>query len=308
VQQNKRAEFALFSPQAGMSYRALVERAALLEKLDYHSLWLVDHMWTRAMPDLDHLECITAMSALAAETKTLRIGTLVLCQSYRNPALLAKSLCTIDQISNGRLEIGIGAGWMDEEYRAYGYEFPPIAVRLKQMEETLQILKAMFSEKRTTFEGSYYRVLDAPNNPKPVQKPHPPITIGGSGEKVMLRLVARYADRWNLPAGYRSFEDKLLALKGHCQAVGRDLDTIEISEQLLVCIGRNEEEVEQKWKLAKGLKPFVYTGIKGTPTQLIEALNERVRKGITMFTIFFSDFAPPETIELFAREVMPAFA
>jgi len=308
VKQANRVEFGLFSPQAGMSYQALLERATLLEKLGYHSMWLVDHMWTRAMPDLNHLECMAALSALAARTEELRLGVMVLCHSYRNPALLAKSLCTIDEISNGRLEVGMGAGWMEEEYRAYGYEFPPIAVRLKQLEETLQILKAMFTDKRTNFEGRYHRVTDAPNNPKPIQKPHPPITVGGSGEKVMLRLVARYADRWNIPSGYRSLDDKLLALKGHCQAVGRDFNTIEISEQLLVCIGRSEEEVEQKWKLAKGLKPFVYTGIKGTPPQIIEALNQRVDKGIKMFTIFFSDFAPPETIELFAREVMPAFA
>ncbi len=303
-----KVEFGLFSPQAGMSYQALLERAALLEKLGYHSMWLVDHMWTRAMPDLDHLESMAALSALAARTEKLRLGVLVLCHSFRNPALLAKSLCTIDQISGGRLEIGMGAGWMEEEYRAYGYEFPPIAVRLKQFEETLQILKAMFTTKRANFDGRYHRVIDAANNPKPVQQPHPPITVGGSGEKVMLRLVARYADRWNIPAGYRSLDDKLLAFKNHCQAVGRTLDTIEISEQLLVCIGRGEDEAEQKWKLAKGLKPFVYTGIKGSPAQIIEALNQRIAKGIRMFTIFFSDFAPPETIELFAREVMPAFA
>jgi F420-dependent oxidoreductase-like protein len=308
VKQANRIEFGLFSPQAGMSYQALLERAALLEKLGYHSLWLVDHMWTRAMPDLDHLESMATLSALAARTEKLRLGVMVLCHSFRNPALLAKSLCTIDHISNGRIEVGMGAGWMEEEYRAYGYEFPPIAVRLKQLEETLQILKAMFTDKRTNFEGRYHRVSDAPNNPKPVQKPHPPITVGGSGEKVMLRLVARYADRWNIPSGYRSLDDKLLAFRNHCQAVGRALDTIEISEQLLVCIGRSEAEVEQKWKLAKGLKPFVYSGIKGTPAQIVEALNQRVSKGIRMFTIFFSDFAPRETIELFAREVMPAFA
>jgi F420-dependent oxidoreductase-like protein len=305
---SKKAQFALFSPQAGQSWHQLEERAHRCEKLGYHSIWLVDHMWTRAMPDLDHLECMAALSALAARTEKLRLGVMVLCHSYRNPALLAKSLCTIDEISNGRLEVGMGAGWMEEEYRAYGYEFPPIAVRLKQLEETLQILKAMFTDKRTNFEGRYHRVTDAPNNPKPIQKPYPPITVGGSGEKVMLRLVARYADRWNIPSGYRSLDDKLMAFKGHCQAVGRDFNTIEISEQLLVCIGRSEDEVEQKWKLAKGLKPFVYTGIKGTPPRIVEALNQRVGKGIKMFTIFFSDFAPPETIEMFAREVMPAFA
>lgn len=304
----RKAEFGLFSPQAGMTFKGLVERAQLAERLDYHSLWLVDHFWTRGMPDLDHLECLTAMSGLAAHTHKLRIGSLVLCHSFRNPALLAKSLTTIDQISNGRLEIGLGAGWMDEEYRGYGYDFPPAGVRLKQLEEGLQILKALFTEKRTNFKGRYYSVADALNNPKPVQKPHPPITIGGSGEKVMLRLVAKYADRWNCPAGYDSFERKLGVLKEHCEAVGRDINSINISEQLLVCMGKDEAEVEQKWKIAQRLKPFSITGIKGTPSQLVAALRDRVSLGITHFAIFFSDFAPPQTVETFAHEVMPAFA
>ena len=303
-----KVEFAVFSPQAGQTTKALFDRAAQCEKLGYHSLWLVDHFWTRGMPDLDHVEALTMMAALAARTETLRIGTLVLCNSYRNPALLAKSLTTIDQISNGRLEIGIGAGWMDEEYRAYGYDFPDIPIRLKQFEEGLQILKAMLGpEKKPSFKGKYYSIDGAMNNPKPVQKPHPPITIGGSGEKVMLKLVAKYADRWNCPAGYESFEHKFNVLKEHCKKVGRNLDEIDISEQLLVCIGNNDAEVEQKWKMAQNLKPFSITGIKGTPAQLIEQLKNRVKMGITTFTIFFSDFAPPATLELFAKAVMPAF-
>jgi F420-dependent oxidoreductase-like protein len=302
-----KVDFAIFSPQAGMSWNALADRAALAEKLGYHSLWLVDHMWTRGMPDLDHHECIALMAALAARTQKLRIGTLVICNSYRNPALLAKSLTTIDHVSNGRLEIGLGAGWMDEEYRAYGYEFPSMGRRLRQLEEGLQVLKAMFTEKRATFKGRYYTVDEAPLNPKPVQKPHPPILIGGSGEKVMLRIVAKYADRWNCPAGYDSFEQKLNVLKDHCKAVGRDIASITISEQLLICMGATPDEVEQKWKMATRF-PFAKTGIKGTPREIVTQLRERVAKGITMFTIFFSDFAPPPTLETFARDVMPAFA
>jgi F420-dependent oxidoreductase-like protein len=302
-----KVEFALFSPQAGQTTKALFERAALCEKLAYHSLWLVDHFWTRGMPDLDHVEALTMMAGLAARTEKIRIGTLVLCNSYRNPALLAKSLTTIDHISNGRLEVGIGAGWMDEEYRAYGYEFPETPVRLKQLQEGLEILKAMLGpDKKPSFKGKYYSIDGAANNPKPVQKPVP-ITIGGSGEKVMLKLVAKYADRWNCPAGYDSFERKFNVLKDHCKKVGRNLDEINISEQLLVCIGKNDAEVEQKWKAAQGLKPFSITGIKGTPTQLIQELKNRVKMGITTFTIFFSDFAPPATLELFAKEVIPAF-
>lgn len=301
-------EFALFTPQAGMSFRTLVDRCILGEKLGYHSFWLVDHFWNRGIPDADELECATTMSALAARTTKLRIGSLVLCNSFRNPALLAKMLSSIDNISDGRLEIGIGAGWMGEEFTGYGYEFAPVGTRLRQLDEALQIMNLMFTETKATFHGRYFNIQDAYNSPKPVQKPHPPITIGGSGEKVMLRIVAKYADRWNCPAGYRSFEHKLNVLHEHCRAIGRDPKSINVSEQLLVCIGATEAEVEEKWKTAQRLRPFSFTGIKGTPPQVVEALKNRVKQGITFFTIIFGDYGPPQTVELFAREVMPAFA
>ena len=241
-------------------------------------------------------------------TEKIRLGALVLCNSFRNPALLTKSLTTIDHISNGRLEIGLGAGWMEEEYRGYGYEFPSTGTRLRQLEEGLQIMKLLFSEKRANFDGRYYKLNEALNSPKPVQQPHPPITIGGSGEQVMLKIVAKYADRWNIPAGYKDFNHKFNVLKEHCKTVGRDVNSINVSEQLLVCIGANEAEVEEKWKLAQRMRPFSTTGIKGTPAQVVDQLRDRVKMGITFFTILFGDFGPPATLDLFAREVIPAFA
>jgi F420-dependent oxidoreductase-like protein len=301
-------DFAFWSPQAGATVKTLLDRAEMAERLGYHSFWLVDHFWTIGMPEVDLLEAVTMMSALAARTERVRIGTLVLCNSFRNPALLAKSLTTIDHISNGRLEVGLGAGWMEQEYRAYGYEFPSVGTRLRQLEEGLQILKAMFTENRANFKGRYYTVTDAPNNPKPVQKPHPPIMIGGAGEKVMLRLVAKYADRWNCPAGYRDFKKTLGVLHEHCRAVGRDPKDITVSEQLMVCIGANRAEADQKWEMAKGRKPFSFTAVKGTPDEVVKQLREHVSWGVTMFTMMFADMAPPQTVELFAREVMPAFA
>ena len=303
-----KVEFAFWSPQAGATVKTLLDRAEMAERLGYHSFWLVDHFWTLGMPDLDLLEAVTMMSALAARTERVRIGTLVLCNSFRNPALLAKSLTTIDHISNGRLEVGLGAGWMEQEYRANGYEFPSVGTRLRQLDEGLQILKAMFTENRANFKGRYYTVTDAPNNPKPVQKPHPPIMIGGAGEKVLLRLVAKYADRWNCPAGYRDFKKTLGVLHEHCRAVSRDPKDITVSEQLMVCIGANKAEADQKWEMAKGRKPFSFTAVKGTPDEVVKQLREHVSWGVTMFTMMFADMAPPQTVELFAREVMPAFA
>ena len=303
-----KVEFAFWSPQAGATVKTLLDRAEMAERLGYHSFWLVDHFWTLGMPDLDLLEAVTMMSAIAARTERVRIGTLVLCNSFRNPALLAKSLTTIDHISNGRLEVGLGAGWMEQEYRANGYEFPSVGTRLRQLDEGLQILKAMFTENRANFKGRYYTVTDAPNNPKPVQKPHPPIMIGGAGEKVLLRLVAKYADRWNCPAGYRDFKKTLGVLHEHCRAVSRDPKDITVSEQLMVCIGANKAEADQKWEMAKGRKPFSFTAVKGTPDEVVKQLREHVSWGVTMFTMMFADMAKPQTVELFAREVMPAFA
>ena len=303
-----KAEFGIFSPQAGMSFKALLDRTTQAEKLGYHSIWLVDHFWQMRAPEVDHHECLALLSGLSARTERIRIGSLVICNSFRNPALLTKALTTIDHISNGRLEIGLGAGWMDEEYRGYGYEFPSTGTRLRQLEEGLQIMKLLFTEKRANFDGRYYKLHEALNSPKPLQQPHPPITIGGSGEKVMLKIVAKYADRWNIPAGYKSFDHKFNVLKEHCKAVGRDINSINVSEQLLVCVGANDNEVEEKWKVAQRLRPFSTTGIKGTPPQIVEQLRERVKMGITFFTILFGDFGPPATIELFAREVIPAFA
>ena len=300
--------FGIFSPLSGLTFDSLTARADLAERLGYHSIWLDDHMWTRGVPEIDHLDCVPALAAVAARTERLRLGTLVICNAYRNPAMLAKSLCAVDQISKGRLDVGLGIGWMKEEFTAYGFEYPKVGVRLKQLEESLQILKAMFTEPKATFKGRYYSVTDAYNNPKPVQKPHPPITIGGAGKKVMLRIIAKYADRWNIPGGYPDIADLTATLKGHCEAVGRDFNQIEISEQLLVCMGASAEEVERKWQAASRMRPFASTAIKGTPPELVAALKDRIAKGVRTFIVFFSDGSSPQTIEMFAKEVMPAFA
>jgi len=165
----------------------------------------------------------------------------------------------------------------------------------------------MFTEPKATFKGRYYSVTDAFNNPKAVQKPRPPITIGGAGKKVMLRLVATYADRWNIPGGYPDIADLTATLKGHCAAAGRDFTEIEVSEQLLVCMGASAEEVERKWQVASRMRPFATTAIKGTPPELVTALKDRIAKGVRTFIIFFSDGSAPQTIEMFAKEVMPSF-
>ena len=290
-----------------MDYRSVLERTLLAERLGYHSVWLQDHLWQLRVPELDHPEAIATM---AARTDRIRIGNLVLCNSYRNPALLAKTLSTIDQLSDGRLEIGIGAGWFRREYEAYGYEFPSTGVRLAQLDEALQIMNLLFTQTAPSFSGRHYKIDRAYNFPKPTQKPRPPITIGGKGEQVLLRLVARYADRWNaVVSSAGEFDHKLRVLKQHCDSVGRDFHTLEISEQVLIFLGATEADVQRMWDEA-GRHPLVaemreVSAIRGVPAAVAEQLRERERRGVQMLILWFADFGLPETIELFAREVMP---
>lgn len=308
-----RVKFGLFAPQVAVPFAAVRERAQLADRLGFHSIWFVDHMWSRGLPDLDHLEAWTLMSATAAVTERLGIGTLVLCNSYRNPALLAKMASSLDNVSNGRLLLGLGSGWMDEEYRAYGYSFPSARVRVEQLDEALTIIKLLFTQSRASFQGKYYAVEDAVNNPKPVQKPHPPILIGGAGEKRLLRVVAEHADIWNCPNNAASeLERKLDVLKRHCDAIGRDPQTIEVSEQCVVVLGRDEQDLRHKLEFAKRALGAVFdidnTALRGTPDQLVDAIQARSRQGVTFFTILFGDLNQPETLELFAQKVAPAFA
>jgi F420-dependent oxidoreductase-like protein len=303
--------FGLFFPQVGLPFEQIRDRAQLADRLGYDSILFVDHMWSRGLPQLDHLEAWTVMTATAALTERLRIGALVLCNSYRNPALLAKMASSLDVVSKGRLVFGIGAGWMDEEYRAYGYRFPPTRERIDQMEEGLEVIRRLFTEESATFQGKYYSVHDAVNLPKPVQKPHPPILIGGAGERFLLKVVARHADIWNCPNNHaKDLPRKLVVLRKHCASVGRNPDEIQVSEQCLVVIGRTERQAKEKWAAAKRLFGSVFDlslAFRGTPEQVIEQLQKRVSEGVTLFTLLHGDFHAPESLELFAEKVFPAF-
>jgi F420-dependent oxidoreductase-like protein len=302
----------VFLPQAGLDFAALSERAAACEQAGLHSLWLADHMWARGLPDLDYLEIWTTLAALAMRTTRLRLGPLVLCNSYRNPALVAKMASTFDRISGGRLELGIGAGWMDEEYRGYGYHFPSARVRIEQLEEGLEVMRRLFVEPRSTFQGKYYALDDAPNNPRPLQSPVP-ITIGGAGEQLLLKVVAKYADRWNCPMNAaHELPHKLEVLRSHCAEVGRDPAAITVSEQVLVVLGSDDADFAQRWATAKqllgGFADLDAVAVRGTPDAVADGLRAKAAKGVQLFTIMFGDFAPPETIRLFGERVLPALA
>lgn len=306
MEQAKRANFGLMFSQSGLNADTLMARARLADKFDYHSVWVADHFWPAVQAERDQLECLTLMSAMAACTERVRIGSTVICYAFRNPGLLAKSLCSIDQLSHGRLEIGLGAGYREDEFTGYGYEFPPVPVRLRQFEEAVQILKAMFVEPKVTWRGKFYNLTDALNNPKPVQKPHPPITIGGGGRKVMLRLVAKYADAWNFGGANPYFDELLATLKGHCEAIGRDFNTLRISEVVIVSLGRTEQEAQEKFRAIQSTMRAAPNAIVGTADQVIADFKRRIAKGVSLFMMHFAEGHTAEALERFSKEVLPA--
>ncbi|MCX8072704.1 MAG: TIGR03560 family F420-dependent LLM class oxidoreductase [Candidatus Binatia bacterium] len=306
----KPLRFGLFLPQVGQTWEGIRERVVTADRLGFDSVWFVDHMWMRGLPDLDHLEAWTLMSAAASITERIRIGTLVLCNSYRNPAFLAKMASSLDQVSGGRFVLGIGAGWMEEEYHAYGYPFPPARVRIEQLEEAIHVIKRLFTQDRATFQGKYYSVAEAVNRPKPKQQPHPPILIGGAGERRLLRVVAEHANIWNCPNNVAAqLPQKLAVLRRHCEAVGRPFEEIEISEQCVFITGKTPAEVEEKTTAARALLGSVWDldrAYRGTPEQLVEIFRQREQQGVTFFIGLFGDLNQRESLELFAKEVIPA--
>ncbi len=198
------------------------ERWRAIETLGFDSAWLFDHfMTTSKVPDHTYLEAWTALAALAMVTSRVGLGILVSGNTYRPPALLAKEAVTVDHISNGRLTIGLGAGWHEPEHRAYGFFFPSPVERVARFEESLQVIRALLTEERATFAGRYYQLEDAPFEPKPVRPTGIPIVVGTSGER-MLRLVARYADSWNMVGSPEEIAERGKVLLDACAAIGRD--------------------------------------------------------------------------------------
>jgi len=302
--------FGVTLPQFGATWSEVKEVALAAEEAGFDSVWVADHFF--GVGSGDPLEAWTEMTAVAAITRRVELGFLVLCNSYRPPALLAKMAVTLDHISDGRLILGYGAGWFVMEYEAYGYDFPTVGVRLAQLEEGLQVLKAMWTEDAPTFHGRYYRIDGARCEPRPVRRPHPPILIGGAGEKVLLRLAARYADVWNnLGMFHRELPHKLGVLRAHCERIGRDVREIEVSQQTIGAIAlsrddarRRTEAVHQEIGFLTGAPELCPTG---TPDEIVARLRQSIAMGITSFVIGFGRHTAADDVRLFGREVLPAF-
>ena len=192
-------DIGVYVPQMGFSYEDVLHRAQRCEELGIGSLWLYDHLYGPGRPDIPSLEAWTLATALLSRTERLRVGHMVLCNQFRHPAVLAKMVTTLDQISAGRLQLGIGSGSIEDEHRRTGLEWGTFAERSRRLGETLEILNQAFTNQQIDFAGTHYTVQDMPIVPGPVQQPRPPIMVGGIGEKYTLPLVARYADVWNVP-------------------------------------------------------------------------------------------------------------
>jgi alkanesulfonate monooxygenase SsuD/methylene tetrahydromethanopterin reductase-like flavin-dependent oxidoreductase (luciferase family) len=250
------------------------------------------------------------MAAISQRTSRVRLGQMVGCAPYRNPAVLAKITSTVDVISGGRLDWGIGAGWYDHEFRGYGFEFAANKDRIGMLRETVEITKAMWSEPDVTYAGRYYQLQGAQCDPKPVQKPHPPIWIGGGGEQLTLRVVARHADCSNFGGKPHEWSHKAEVLKQHCKAVGRDYDEIRKTISGEVFIRETEQELVDagtKSMWGEPLESWRQGNLVGTPDEVSEKIQAYIDLGCTGFVPWCSDYPETESLRLLAEKVAPNF-
>ena len=308
----RRVRFGVTLPQIKRSWEQARAAAVAFDRLGFDSVWVCDHLYGVPFPTLPIFEAWTQLAAVAAITDRVELGTLVSPPFFRNPGLWAKQLATIDHISNGRTIVGLGGGWFDAEFTSYGMPFPSTRERLRAMEETIVILKRLWTEEKTTYAGKHFSVTDAYCEPKPIRRP--PILIGGGGERVLMRLVAKHADIWNNNAvSQHELGKKAAVLRQRCEEAGRDPAEIEISQQCVVVIGADDAAARDA--LAKATKIYgghmggdlEQHGIWGTPEQVVERIERHVRLGCTLFVIEFFGKDTREPAHLFAERVMPAF-
>jgi F420-dependent oxidoreductase-like protein len=314
--------FGMFMPQgwkmelsgidgAAAKWDKAVEIAVRAEELGYDSIWVYDHFHNVPRPAHEAVfECWTTIAAISQRTSRVRLGQMVGCNSYRSPGVLAKITSTIDVISGGRLDWGIGAGWYENEYKGYGFEFPKPKDRIGMLNESVEIVRSMWTQTETTYEGQYYRLSRANCDPKPLQSPHPPIWIGGGGEQLTLRVVAKHADYSNFGGLPDEWAHKREILKGHCAAVGRDEGTIGKTWSPEVFMRETEAEVVASGSRNLWGEPFEKwreANLVGTPEQVCEKIQRYVDLGCSGFIPWCPDYPNMETMELFASHVMPNF-
>jgi F420-dependent oxidoreductase-like protein len=325
--------FGLFIPQGWRhdlvgidpadQWRTMRDLAQHADAGPWESVWVYDHFHTVPVvtEEATH-EAWTLMAAFAAATSRVRLGQMCTCMSYRNPAHLAKIATTVDIVSGGRVEMGIGGGWYEHEWRAYGYGFPPIAERLGRLDEGVQIMRQAWTEGVSTLDGRYYQVDGAVNRPLPLQDGGIPLWVAGGGEKVTLRIAAQYAQYTNFAGAPEAFEHKSAVLRGHCERLGTDYAAITRSSNYNVMIAETEAEVEKGLQRledrvtpalgAEAAAAFVaeYRSpdalAVGTPAQIVDRLGDMRERGMDYAITYFPDAAYDRSgLELFERDVVP---
>jgi F420-dependent oxidoreductase-like protein len=302
--------FSLGVPDAEL-FDAVVDLAVAGEESGFSSLWVMDHLYQLPAlggEDQPMLEAYTLLGALAARTRTVQLGTLVTGVTYRNPALLAKEVTTLDVISSGRAILGIGAAWHDIEHVAFGFDYPSDRERLDRLDEALQICRGMFTQDTTTFAGTHYRVENVKNLPRPIRAGGIPIMVGGGGEKRTLRLVAQYADACNVSGDLDTVRHKLEVLRGHCADVGRDpaeVTTTRLGALFLVDTAQQSVETREMIVGLAG-EEFAAACTIGDDEQVVEQVTAILDAGVQE-PIFNMPFADAATVRRAGRLLTSQF-
>lgn len=290
-------------------WETIINSANKIEELGYHSLWVYDHFHTVPSPTQDPTyECWSLMAALSQTTSKVRLGQMCTCNSYRNPAYLTKVASTIDVMSGGRLEYAIGAGWYDQEYKAYGYDYPSAGVRLKMLEESLIIFKKMTTEDEASFEGEYYQINKAINQPKPIQKPHPPLWVCGGGEKVTLKLLARYGDYGNWDVDVEGFINKSNILREHCENENREFSDIGRTLHTNVIIGENQADLDSKIEKISEFTSipkdmYLSKPLVGVKNKVFEKIDEFESHGCSYLIAYIADIVWGDTLDILKEKL-----
>lgn len=294
--------YAKLAPMAELKWSHVRDSALECERLGYHSVVLPYHLRMEGGP---RYESWTLLSALAAITKRVKLHHLVICNGFFHAPWLAKAVATLDHVSEGRFMLGIGAGYAKEEFSAYGYPFPSPSIRIDQLDEALVVMKKMWTEERPVFKGKYYSINDPRALPKPIQKPYPPIILGGSGPKIV-RLAGKHADIMNFEIGDPAIiRSKLEILEKASTEAGRNYRKIGKSWGSYLFIRRTEKELKEK---DEALSQVPRNSILvGTPDKVIDAIQRYVDVGITYFTFRFEDLPDMKGLQVFAEDVIPAF-
>lgn len=306
-------ELRIFTePQQGATYDELLAVAQTAERLGYGAFFRSDHylaMNTEGLPG--PTDAWITLAGLARETSTIRLGTLVTSATFRHPGPLAITVAQVDAMSGGRVDFGIGAGWYEEEHLAYGIPFPPLQERFDKLEESLAVITGLWETpvgKTFSYEGAHHRILDSPALAKPAQRPGPPIVIGGKGKRRTPALAARFADEFNVPFESAEESARLFArVQDACRAVDRDPAELVWSNALVLCCGRDEDEIARRAaRLGREVDELRENGLAGTPAEVVEKIGRYAEVGTQRIYLQILDLADLDHLELVAQEVLPA--